>query len=130
PASPDAQDGSAAPVAKAATSPSDRTASRVAVARPEESGASQQAAVQRLPPAIACSAKLAGYGRRRQAICYGTCGGGGRGPDLVVIPAGSSSANPFALGRTEVSNADFAVYCTRTGACKAPAGEADHPVTG
>src|SRR5690606_4871479 len=45
-------------------------------------------------------------------------------------PAGGTSAKPFALGRTELSNADFALYCTRTGACEPPKGEADYPVTG
>ena len=130
PVLPDAQESAAEPLARAAPTSSERTPARVAVARTATSGAEQQAIVERLPPEIACSAKLAGYGRRRQAICYDTFDGGGRGPDLVVIPAGGSSANPFALGRTEVSNADFALYCTRTGACEAPAGEADYPVTG
>ena len=126
----DAQESTATSAATARPSSSERTSSRVAVARTESSGAEQQAAVERLAPEIPCAAKLAGYGRRRQAICYDTFDGGGRGPDLVVIPAAGSSSAPFAFGRTEVSNADFALYCTRTGKCKAPSGAADHPVTG
>ena len=89
-----------------------------------------QAATPRLPSEIPCTDRLAGYGKRRQAICYDTFDGGGRGPDLVVIPAGGASAKPFAFGRTEISNADYAAYCARTGKCKAPTGEAGYPVTG
>jgi predicted Ser/Thr protein kinase len=98
---------------------------RVAVARP----AAEQGAVPRVAPDIPCAARLAGYGRRRQAICYDTFDGGGRGPDLVVIPA-SDGIPAFAFGRTELSNADYALYCTRTGQCKAPEGGAERPVTG
>jgi serine/threonine protein kinase len=89
---------------------------------------STPALVPRLPSEIPCTDRLAGYGKRRQAICYDTFDGGGRGPDLVVIPAGGSSAKAFAFGRTEVSNADYAAYCARTGKCKAPAGQAEYPV--
>ena len=73
---------------------------------------------------------MAGYGKRKQAVCYDTFEGGGRGPDLVVIPAGGASAKPFAFGRTEVSNADYAAFCARTGKCKTPLGDAAYPVTG
>jgi len=90
----------------------------------------QAGAGPRLTPEIACSDRLAGYGKRKQAVCYDTFDGGGRGPDLVVIPAGGAVAKPFALGRTEVSNADYATYCSRTGHCAPPSGQADYPVTG
>ena len=83
-----------------------------------------------MPPEIPCATKLAGYGKRRQAVCYDTFDGAGRGPELVVIPAGPNIAHPFAIGRTEISNADYATYCTRTGRCQPPAGSADTPVTG
>ncbi len=89
-----------------------------------------QSAAPRVPSEIPCTDRLAGYGKRRQAICYDTFDGGGRGPDLVVIPAGGASAKPFALGRTEVSNADYGAFCARTGKCKAPAGQPEYPVTG
>ena len=84
----------------------------------------------RLPPDIPCSDRLAGYGKRKQAVCYDTFDGGGRGPDLVVIPAGGPSTKSFALGRAEVSNADYAAYCSRTGRCAPPTGQAEYPVTG
>lgn len=106
----------------------ERSAQRVATAvKPATSVA--ELAVPRQQPDIACSAQLAGYGRRKQAVCYDTLDGGGRGPDLVVIPAGEGNAKVFALGRTELSIADYSLYCERTKACKAPAGAADWPVT-
>jgi len=131
--------GTAAPTAAGAAGPAGGTASsarttgqnntRLAMARPNSSAAADQAgAGPRLPPDIACSDRLAGYGRRRQAVCYDTFSGGGRGPDMVVIPAGGGNAKAFALGRTEVSNADYGIFCTRTGHCPAPAGQPDYPV--
>jgi formylglycine-generating enzyme required for sulfatase activity len=74
--------------------------------------------------------RLAGYGRRKQAVCYDTFDGGGRGPDLVVIPAGGAITAPFAMGRTEISNADYSTYCTRTSRCTGPTANPDNPVTG
>ncbi|HEY0686688.1 MAG TPA: bifunctional serine/threonine-protein kinase/formylglycine-generating enzyme family protein [Steroidobacter sp.] len=109
------------------TAPAKQDTQRVAAVRPGNSVG--EVAVPRTQPEIACSAQLAGYGRRRQAVCYDTLDGGGRGPDLVVIPAGDGNAKVFALGRTEVSIADYSLYCERTGACKPPDGSADRPVT-
>jgi predicted Ser/Thr protein kinase len=102
---------------------------RVAAVRPD-AVADQAGAGPRLDPEIACAARLAGYGRRKQAVCYDTFDGGGRGPDLVVIPAGGTIAAPFAIGRTEISNADYATYCTRTTRCQWPAENPENPVTG
>ncbi len=108
--------------------PATQSNTRVAMVRP---GSSEPAAgTARLPPEIPCADRLAGYGKRKQAVCYDTFDGGGRGPDLVVIPAGAGVAKPFALGRTEISNADYAAYCSRTGRCTAPAGDGDYPATG
>ena len=92
--------------------------------------ANEQAGTARLPPEIPCTDRLAGYGKRKQAVCYDTFDGGGRGPDLVVIPAGGAIAKPFAFGRTEISNNDYATYCSRTGRCTPPAGPGEYPVTG
>jgi hypothetical protein len=103
-------------------------AKRVAVARPSAPVA-EVAVPARLQSEIPCAAQLAGYGRRKQAVCYDTLTGGGRGPDLVVIPAGGA-AQVFALGRTEVSIADYSLFCERTGTCKVPEGAADRPITG
>src|SRR5690606_7106794 len=34
------------------------------------------------------------------------------------------------FGRTELSTADYGVYCARTGACSAPSGNGERPITG
>jgi hypothetical protein len=102
-------------------------AKRVAAVRPAAPVA-EVPVPARLQSEIPCSAQLAGYGRRKQAVCYDTLTGGGRGPDLVVIPA-SGGGHVFAVGRTELSIADYSLYCERTGACKVPEGAADRPVT-
>ena len=102
---------------------------RVAMAKPGTTSG-EQAGTARLPPDIPCSDRLAGYGKRRQAVCYDTFDGGGRGPDLVVVPAGGEFAKPFAVGRVEISNADYATYCSRTSRCTAPSGAGEYPVTG
>jgi serine/threonine protein kinase len=128
----------AAAASGSATAPgnaSGRLASSAAAARavPSQTGPGAVAETQlapRVPPEIPCATKLAGYGKRRQAVCYDTFDGAGRGPDLVVIPAGPNITHPFAIGRTEISNADYATYCTRTGHCQPPAGSADAPLTG
>ncbi|MDB6012825.1 MAG: hypothetical protein JWL65_5075 [Gammaproteobacteria bacterium] len=103
--------------------------SRLAMSRPGQPG-SEQAGTARLPSEIPCADRLAGYGKRKQAVCYDTFDGGGRGPDLVVIPAGGGVAKPLAIGRTEVSNADYAAYCSRAGHCTPPAGAPEYPATG
>ena len=108
-------------------------ASRVVATRPGQStpaGTAELPLVPAVPPEIPCASKLAGYGKRHQAICYDTFAGGGRGPDLVVVPAGGSIAHSFAIGRTELSNADYALYCARTSKCTAPSGAPDLPITG
>lgn len=71
--------------------------------------------------------ELVGTGANLRASCWDEVPGG-RGPILVVIPAAAGSQS-FAIGRYEVSNADFAQYCTASGACKASAGAPGLPVT-
>lgn len=102
---------------------------RVALAKPGAAGG-EQAGTARLPPDILCSDRLAGYGKRKQAVCYDTFDGGGRGPDLVVVPAGAGFAKAFAVGRLEISNADYATFCSRTGKCAVPSGAGEYPITG
>jgi formylglycine-generating enzyme required for sulfatase activity len=56
---------------------------------------------------------------------------GSAGPRLVVIPA-TTGGQPFAIGKYEVSVADWNHYCTNSGACQSRGGDADRllPVTG
>jgi len=74
-----------------------------------------------------CSAGLAGYGRRGRGVCFDTFAAG-HGPELVVVPA-PPGGRVFAIGRTELSNKDFALYCKSTGKCAVPPGSPELPVT-
>jgi non-specific serine/threonine protein kinase len=76
---------------------------------------------------VACTASLAGYGSRSRGVCFDAFSGG-RGPDLVVVPA-AAGAKPFAISRFEISTGDFATFCKLSGQCTAPAGQADLPMT-
>jgi hypothetical protein len=71
--------------------------------------------------------ELLGTGANLRASCWDEVGGG-RGPILVVIPA-AAGGRSYAIGRYEVSNADFAQYCTASGACKASGSAPGLPVT-
>ncbi len=71
--------------------------------------------------------ELVGAGGNPRASCWDEIGGG-RGPLLVVVPA-PPNGRPFAIGRYEVSNADFARYCNTTGKCKANTSAPELPVT-
>lgn len=53
---------------------------------------------------------------------------GGRGPELVVVPAGTDAAKPFAIGRYEISANDFNAYCQQVSGCS-PVPPGDLPVT-
>jgi len=128
--------GSTANEAANTPAPSRPNSARAGSARVTQGSTTQSGSAQpaeqsgsRGTPDIACSDRLAGYGRRKQAVCYDTFDGGGRGPDLVVIPAGGAVAKPFGLGRTEISNADYATFCTRTGHCKPTEGRGEYPAT-
>ena len=88
--------------------------------------ASQQTAAAVAASPSACTATQAGQGRRQKGICFDTLEGG-PGPKLVVIP-GLAGGQSFAIGRTEVSNGDYGIYCSQKG-CKAPGGPASMPLT-
>jgi len=87
-----------------------------------------QGSAQIVPSGAPCTASLAGYGRRKQGVCFDAFEGG-RGPDMVVVPASSSGGQVFAIGRAEVSNADYATYCSKSGRCPAPGGSPNNPLT-
>ena len=67
-----------------------------------------------------CTATLAGLGQNPRASCRDALPTGGRGPELVVIPAGEG-VSMFAIMRDEATVADYAAYCSATG-CAAPVG--------
>lgn len=76
----------------------------------------------------ACNPALAGYGTRSRGICFDALPTG-RGPDLVVIPAGGGVARPFAISRYEVSAGEYSAFCQQSGKCRSPNAQADLPMT-
>jgi serine/threonine protein kinase len=67
-----------------------------------------------------CTASLAGLGQNPRASCRDALPSGGRGPELVVIPAGDGLGT-YAIMRDESTVAEYAAYCNATG-CAAPVG--------
>ncbi len=83
------------------------------------------------PPTNPCENKLAGHGKRKAGTCFYFVSSKEPGPYMVVVPAGEGVAKPFAVGKFEVSVADFNRYCTMSGKCSPqPAQNAVLPVTG
>lgn len=68
-----------------------------------------------------CEARLAGQGRRPYGVCSDTLSSGGKGPDLVVVPAGGGSGMPFAIGKYEISYEEMSAFC-RSGGCSVKGG--------
>ena len=65
-----------------------------------------------------CKASFAGYGKRSKATCYDSINGNAKGPAMVVVPAGNEFKQPFAIGKYEISIADYNTYCQLSGECK------------
>jgi hypothetical protein len=83
------------------------------------------------PRAGACKAYLAGYGGSKRSTCYDYVSKRQKGPLMVVVPAGGLFKAPYAIGKYEVTVADFNRYCRATKACKvAPRKKSKLPVTG
>lgn len=77
----------------------------------------------------ACDISIAGLGARGdRAICRDKLNGGGAGPAMVVIP-GNNVISSMAIGKYEISNKEFAVYCKATGDCIARQGKESLPAT-
>jgi serine/threonine protein kinase len=85
-----------------------------------------------IPSDRACTPDKASYGSRARAICYDFINTGWRGPQMVVVPAGGTVANSFAIGKYEVSVADWSKYCALTGNCTPVTDRSkfDDPITG
>jgi serine/threonine protein kinase len=71
--------------------------------------------------------ELVGAGSNLRASCWDVIAGS-PGPMLVVVPA-PPGGRSFAIGRYDVSNADFARYCRASGQCSPPSGSPSMPVT-
>ncbi len=77
-----------------------------------------------------CEERFAGYGNQSRASCFDIVGAQRqRGPSLVVVPAGGGNPTPFAVGKYEISVADYRLYCTDTKRCNTP-GSDELPATG
>jgi len=75
-----------------------------------------------------CRTELAGFGRRgARGICYDMTAGG-RGPEMVVVPAGPLG-EPFAISRFEITIGDYANYCRQSNECNPGGGQQDLPIT-
>jgi len=79
----------------------------------------------------ACNSYIAGFGARgERAVCRDQIKSTGDGPDLVVVP-GTENIRSFAIGRYEISVAEFNQYCLETNKCSLPTlGNANVPITG
>jgi serine/threonine protein kinase len=76
----------------------------------------------------ACLASIAGYGKQGRAECF-DMPNGAKGPTLIVVPAGGGFATPFAIGKFEVTVAEYNAGCRAGAKCSAVAGEPALPAT-
>ena len=77
-----------------------------------------------------CSIDLAGLGAKRGGACFDVISRK-KGPQLVVVPTGTGVDRPFAIGKYEVTVAEFNLFCKATKECKAlPRKRSKLPVTG
>ncbi len=79
----------------------------------------------------ACSSYIAGFGARgERAVCRDQMKSAGDGPDLVVVPGGENIRS-FAIGRYEISVAEFNQYCLEANQCSlSKQGNKHVPITG
>jgi hypothetical protein len=69
-----------------------------------------------------CQISIAGLGARgSRAVCKDSLKGGGTGPTMVVIPA-SEKIKAFAVGKYEVSIAQYNSYCKKSKKCQSITG--------
>jgi len=69
------------------------------------------------PSKSPCSNKLAGHGKRKKGTCFDMVSQSARGPLMVVVPSGANFAQPFAIGKYEITISDFNNYCRSSAAC-------------
>ena len=82
------------------------------------------------PIAGLCHQGLAGFGAKRAGQCWDQLGRS-KGPMMVVVPSGSEASAPFAIGKYEVSQRDFNLFCKASSQCKVVLGSKSRlPTTG
>ncbi|MCC7411220.1 MAG: SUMF1/EgtB/PvdO family nonheme iron enzyme [Gammaproteobacteria bacterium] len=65
-----------------------------------------------------CKPGLAGYGTRKRGQCFALLDDNKRGPLMVVVPAGSGVAKPFAISKYEITYYDYNRFCELSNWCK------------
>jgi non-specific serine/threonine protein kinase len=123
-----AAEASAAANARADTASAGIAASAAAPVAGGPAARAASAAASRASRSSACTPSLAGYGSRSRGVCFDALPDG-RGPELVVIPAGGGIDRPFAMSRYEISVTEFNTFCSASAGCKPASGEGDLPVT-
>ena len=76
-----------------------------------------------------CKVNYAGHGKRSRATCSDVLDKNSKGPLMIVIPAGSSIAKPFAITKYEISVADYNLFCKLSNSCTTKPGQSDLPLT-
>jgi len=72
----------------------------------------------RVPQDDACAnPAFAGLGQNNRAICRDELGQNKKGPRMVVVPAGGSSGERFAITKYEITISDYNAYCALSGNC-------------
>ncbi|MDA7746887.1 protein kinase [Psychromonas sp.] len=77
-----------------------------------------------------CQVSIAGLGAKgSRAVCKDALKTGGEGPTMVVVPSGNK-LKAFAIGKYEISVAEYNEYCSKSNACKINTNVTDNlPVT-
>ena len=119
-------------IANAPDNPAKRVVAREAVVDFSAGTPNVADAWKPIPSDRACTSDKASYGSRARAICYDFVNNGWRGPQMVVVPAGGAISDTFAIGKYEISVADWSKYCALTGNCQPITDRAkfDDPITG
>lgn len=97
-------------------------AARKPAAAPAETAPGEAAPTARVlapppPSKQPCTADLAGFGERKKGSCFEMIDDKARGPVMVVVPSGGKIGKPFAIGKYEVTIADYNAYCRLSGSC-------------
>ncbi len=83
------------------------------------------------PPTKPCTTQLAGHGKRKKGTCFDFVASGKPGPFMVVVPSGANFAQPYAIGKYEITVGDFNNFCKSKATCSVVTDrERNLPMTG
>lgn len=69
------------------------------------------------PSTKPCRRELAGHGKRKKGTCFDFVSRSAHGPLMVVVPSGADFAEPYAIGKYEITVGDFNNYCKSNSGC-------------